>query len=286
MDDNFIIKDFGREKLMKKTLVNIKKIKNRQEIFCEDTVALETEYSLFVNGQKLVRLSCTPEDLKELALGRLYTEGLVRNIRQIRSIQIQEEERTIYVEISENEKQRTEKESGKNTKNEVESSIESREKEPGKTEPIQYRNAETTMPERKQRSEGNRIVGFSEIFSAAEVFFSQPGELFRETGCAHSWAFWKEREIVCSFEDIGRHNALDKVAGKLLIQEIDPGDGVIFTSGRISADYLKKIIQMGAATVVSRAAVTEAAVLLAEKYGILLLGFVRNYTGNLYAGQL
>lgn len=271
---------------MKKTLVNIKKIKNRQEIFCEDTVALETEYSLFVNGQKLVRLSCTPEDLKELALGWLYTEGLVRNIRQIRSIQIQEEERTIYVEISENEKQRTEKESGKNTKNEVESSIESREKEPGKTEPIQYRNAETTMPERKQRSEGNRIVGFSEIFSAAEVFFSQPGELFRETGCAHSCAFWKEREIVCSFEDIGRHNALDKVAGKLLIQEIDPGDGVIFTSGRISADYLKKIIQMGVATVVSRAAVTEAAVLLAEKYGILLLGFVRNYTGNLYAGQL
>lgn len=286
MDDNFIIKDFGREKLMKKTLVNIKKIKNRQEIFCEDTVALETEYSLFVNGQKLVRLSCTPEDLKELALGRLYTEGLVRNIRQIRSIQIQEEERTIYVEISENEKQRTEKESGKNTKNEVESSIESREKEPGKTEPIQYRNAETTMPERKQRSEGNRIVGFSEIFSAAEVFFSQPGELFRETGCAHSCAFWKEREIVCSFEDIGRHNALDKVAGKLLIQEIDPGDGVIFTSGRISADYLKKIIQMGVAAVVSRAAVTEAAVLLAEKYGILLLGFVRNHTGNLYAGQL
>ena len=286
MDDNFIIKDFGREKLMKKTLVNIKKIKNRQEIFCEDTVALETEYSLFVNGQKLVRLSCTPEDLKELALGRLYTEGLVRNIRQIRSIQIQEEERTIYVEISENEKQRTEKESGKNTKNEVESSIESREKETGKTEPIQYRNAETTMPERKQRSEGNRIVGFSEIFSAAEVFFSQPGELFRETGCAHSCAFWKEREIVCSFEDIGRHNALDKVAGKLLLQEIDPGDGVIFTSGRISADYLKKIIQMGVATVVSRAAVTEAAVLLAEKYGILLLGFVRNHTGNLYAGQL
>ena len=142
------------------------------------------------------------------------------------------------------------------------------------------------MPERKQRPDGNRIVGFSEIFSAAEVFFSQPGELFRETGCAHSCAFWKERERVCSFEDIGRHNALDKVAGKLLIQEIDPGDGVIFTSGRISADYLKKIIQMGVATVVSRAAVTEAAVLLAEKYGILLLGFVRNYTGNLYAGQL
>ena len=98
---------------MKKTLVNITKIKNGQEIFYEDTVALETEYSLFVNGQKLVRLSCTPEDLKELALGRLYTEGLVRNIRQIRSIQIQEEEQTIYVEISENEKQRTEKESGK-----------------------------------------------------------------------------------------------------------------------------------------------------------------------------
>ena len=47
MDDNLIIKDFGREKLMKKTLVNITKIKNGQEIFYEDTVALETEYRLW-----------------------------------------------------------------------------------------------------------------------------------------------------------------------------------------------------------------------------------------------
>lgn len=270
---------------MKKTLVNIKKIKNGQEIFCEDIVALETEYSLFVNGQKLARLSCTPENLKELALGRLYTESIAESISQIKSIQIQEEKREIHIEISENENQGTERKEGKNTENE-EGHIKSKEKELVKTEPIQNRNAETTMPEKEKRPAVNGIVDISEIFSAAEAFFSQPGELFRETGCAHSCAFWKEKEIVCSFEDIGRHNALDKVAGKLLIQEINPGDGVIFTSGRISADYLRKIIQMGVTTVVSRAAVTEAAVLLAEKYGILLLGFVRNHTGNLYAGQL
>ena len=59
-----------------------------------------------------------------------------------------------------------------------------------------------------------------------------------------------------------------------------------FTSGRLCADDLRIMIQMGGTSVVSRAAGTEAAVLLAKKYGILLLGFVRNRTGNLYAGQL
>ena len=71
------------------------------------------------------------------------------------------------------------------------------------------------------------------------------------------------------------------------VEEMCPvAQGVHHGLSLIHIYYLKKIIQMGVATVVSRAAVTEAAVLLAEKYGILLLGFVRNYTGNLYAGQL
>ena len=55
MDDNFAIKGLREKKHMKKTLQNIK-IKTDRKFFCEDTVALETEYSLFVNGQKLVRL--------------------------------------------------------------------------------------------------------------------------------------------------------------------------------------------------------------------------------------
>ena len=87
-------------------------------------------------------------------------------------------------------------------------------------------------------------------------------------------------------KDIGRHNALDKVAGYMLLKDISPENGVIFTSGRISTDYLEKVIAAGLSAVVSKAAVTEAAIHMARKNKIIMYGFVRNGNGNLYSDSM
>lgn len=242
---------------MKKESISICKIKNGTVFLCEDEAAVEAVYQVYLNGEKAFRVSCTPDDLKELITGRLYTGKLIRKKQEIDEIIILEEKQEIYVKIK--------KESfRKNTENHL---------------PKEPEQKETILQDR-------RIPDPKELFSIADHIFENPGELFRDTGCAHSCVLWKSGEICCRYEDIGRHNALDKVAGYMLLKDISPENGVIFTSGRISADYLEKVIAAGISAVVSKAAVTEAAIYMARKNKIIMYGFVRNGNGNLYSDSM
>ena len=125
-------------------------------------------------------------------------------------------------------------------------------------------------------------VQISMLFSIMESMFENPGDLFQATGCAHSCALVTDGVIQCSMEDIGRHNALDKVIGYALKHSIPIAKSIVFTSGRISEDYLQKAVKAGFRIVVSRSAVTSGAVALAQKSNITLLGFMRKNAGNIY----
>ena len=120
------------------------------------------------------------------------------------------------------------------------------------------------------------------LFSIMEAMFENPGDLFQTTGCAHSCTLVTDGIIRCAMEDIGRHNALDKVVGYALKNGIPIAKSVVFTSGRISQDYLQKVIKAGFRIVVSRAAVTAGAVALARQENITMLGFMRKNAGNIY----
>lgn len=126
-------------------------------------------------------------------------------------------------------------------------------------------------------------VRMEDIFQIAKSTFENPGTLFTDTGCAHGCALVKNGKVLCFIEDIGRHNALDKVIGYALKHRIPMKECFVFSSGRISEDYLEKAIKAGFPMVVSRAAVTGAAVALAREKQITMLGFIRKYTGNLYS---
>ena len=130
-----------------------------------------------------------------------------------------------------------------------------------------------------------------EILSAVEIdtilrlvqeLFETPGDLFQSTGCAHSCALVTDGQVQCYREDIGRHNALDKVIGYAIKNGIPISKSIVFSSGRISQDYLEKVIKAGFRIVVSRAAVTASAVALARSENITMLGFIRRNGGNIY----
>lgn len=127
-----------------------------------------------------------------------------------------------------------------------------------------------------------KTVDLSEIFSIAKDSFENPGQLFTDTGCAHSCALVHEGKVICCIEDVGRHNALDKVIGYALKNKVPFSNSYIFASGRIAGDYLRKAVDAGFPMVVSRAAVTSSAVALAKEKDITLLGFIRKNTGNIY----
>ena len=125
-------------------------------------------------------------------------------------------------------------------------------------------------------------VEIDAIFRLTSELFETPGDLFQSTGCAHSCALVTDGQVQCYREDIGRHNALDKVIGFALKNGVPISKSIVFTSGRISQDYLEKVIKAGFKIVVSRAAVTASAVALARRENITMLGFMRKNAGNIY----
>ena len=125
-------------------------------------------------------------------------------------------------------------------------------------------------------------VDIEEIFQVANECFENPGSLFADTGCAHSCALVHKGQVLCQMEDIGRYNALDKAIGYALIHQIPYKEAYVFASGRISAGYITKAVKAGFQIVVSRAAVTKAAVDIAKKENVTLVGFIRKNSGNIY----
>lgn len=89
-------------------------------------------------------------------------------------------------------------------------------------------------------------------------------------------------DIIIFKEDIGRHNALDKIFGQALLEGIDTEDKIILTSGRISSEMLIKTAKRQVPMIISRSAPTSLAVEMAEKLGITLIGFARGEKMNIY----
>lgn len=141
----------------------------------------------------------------------------------------------------------------------------------------------------KETLKEQRSVKLEQIWAERELLvlagniFSAQEPLFQETGCAHFCALAVPQGIVCKIEDIGRYNAFNKAVGFALKMKADLGQAAIFTSGRVSGDYMKKAVQSGIRIIVSRSAVTSEAIETARKYGAVLYGFVRGEQANQYS---
>jgi FdhD protein len=105
---------------------------------------------------------------------------------------------------------------------------------------------------------------------------------FEETGGLHGAAiFGNDGTLLASAEDVGRHNAVDKSIGALLLAE-DARASILMVSGRVSFEIVQKAWLAGIAVVAAISAPTSLAIELADEAGITLLGFVRDESLNLY----
>ena len=114
--------------------------------------------------------------------------------------------------------------------------------------------------------------------------FHDRATLWRQTGGVHACALAGEEGIALFAEDIGRHNAFDKIMGRAILDGIDVADKLVLTTGRISAEIVSKAVACHLPMLASCSAVTGLSVKLARRFGVTLVGFLRGRRLNVYTG--
>jgi len=125
----------------------------------------------------------------------------------------------------------------------------------------------------------------SVLYNLPQLLKSSQG-LFSETGGAHAVALANEYgEIVCITEDVGRHNAMDKMVGVMLMQNALPlKNNIALFSGRLSYELVQKAVAAGVPIICSIGAPTTLAIESAEENNITVVGFLKKHSFNIYCG--
>lgn len=235
-----------------------------------DPMVEEYPVTLYLNGQKMISLMSTPQDLKELGVGFFYLKGLIKDIQQVNKIEIERSTVKTGAAVYIDSHERTSK-----LKDFFELSEES----------ILTRNEEKqTYPFEADFQTVLKRYGLTEkgLFEMMEGF-SQKSELFVKTGGVHSIGLYEKGEAVLFYDDVSRYNTYNKLFGGILLNRITPENKMLLTTGRIPSEVMTWIIQNGISCVLSISAPTNGSVQLARKHGVTLMGFVRGERLNLYA---
>lgn len=232
-----------------------------------DTLAVESSLSILINGKTAYYCMRTPGMDRELALGLCFSNGRIHSADDLKNLR-QPDNSTVAMEIP-----------APSADNSDEIGL--------------IRSSAGLIP--KDR---DHLPSFPETggphdirFTSRTLFdlqkdFSSRQNIFRETGATHAAAFYDEGGQPLVFaEDIGRHNALDKCIGKLLLEKGLSRAVYCILSSRLSYEMVMKAARAGIRVTAGASAPTAFAVDIARTRGMTLVGFLRTGRFNVYSGE-
>lgn len=233
----------------------------------QDIVTRESPLTLLLNGRELVTMLCSPDHLDYLAIGFLAAEGILKGKTGIKNILVDERTGVVRVETTE-----AVEDAGEMVFKRLITS--------GCGRGASFYSAASVR--------GTIKVEYDIKIAAAEITglvraFQRRSEVYRATGGVHSAALCQGTDILVFADDIGRHNAVDKVFGECIINGVETEGRLLVTSGRITSEIVLKVARRGIPVLVSRSAPTSLGVKLALDTGVTLVGFVRGERMNIYA---
>lgn len=228
-----------------------------------DNVAIEEITKLHVNGGLYAVFHNLPSRVKELIVGYLLTEGLIEGVEDI--LEMKFSGRDVYVRLSEDKCFNA----------------------PDKNQLItSFCDGEVASPSIFKVAQKLRFndVRFSVrvIFKSVEILNFR-ASIFRSSGGTHSAVLMDgDCEIISFAEDIGRHNAIDKVIGEAAIKGADFSKLLLASTGRLTSEVVIKAVQVGIPVLVSLSAPTSMGLRIAETSNLTLIGFAREKRFNIY----
>jgi len=246
--------------------LNIIQFNSGEKSVKKDFIVKEIPFTILVNGQEIVTLLCSPDKLEYLAVGFLLSEGLIKSDTQIKSVNLGKDGHYANVELDGDFQV-------------PQDFFQKRLISSGCGRGSSFYNPRDALDYEPINSDIR--ISYKQVTDSMRQF-QEKSSLFKKTGGVHSAALCNLGEIEIFTEDIGRHNAIDKIFGQCLLKGISTEDKVILTSGRISSEILIKVAKGKIPIIISRAAPTDLAVGLAEKMRVTLIGFVRGKRMNIY----
>ncbi len=231
-----------------------------------DQVVVEMPLTIFLNGREFVTLLCSPILLDCLAVGFLRSEGLLSSLDDLAEITLEKEEGLVHIRTT--------------------GSIDLEEKLYGKRtitsgcgKGTLFFNVLDSLQSKPVLSSLN-LSGEAVLRLMREM--QDSSDLFKATGGVHSAALADSESLLFYSEDIGRHNAVDKIVGHCILEKIPLENKILLTSGRLSSEIVIKGAKIGFPIIISRSAPTTLSVELAAELGITLVGFARGRRLNIY----
>lgn len=236
-----------------------------------DPVVDEDVLKIVINGTEAFSLVFSMVHTRELAAGILFSQGIVSCPEDMLSIEFDRKLKTCSLILSEPALDRL-------------AAFRSKKQTRGSSGGTFLLPLSQTLPDPADRNLTGPAVTPAQVRRLIDLHGEASG-LFHQTGAVHNAGLCRGDGILAYFEDIGRHNAVDKLAGHVLLNRIHTSDKIVTLSCRMSLEIIGKIANIQAPVVISNAAPTLSAINLARAAGITMIGFARNDRFNVYTGE-
>lgn len=218
-----------------------------------ETIAIEKPYRILLNDREIGSSMLLETGLEEFGAGFLFGMGFVEHPNQVREVLVCPEGRiSVHADVDDD--------------------IEPK-------DVVITSGCGGTGKISRDMLEG----AFGELEDFA-IGFDEAGQFIRQvlhasnlgllTHCVHGCGFWSDGRLAAFYEDIGRHNAVDKVIGAILLGKITP-KGAIYTTGRLTSDMVLKCARIGIPIVMSRTSASSLGLAIARRAGVTLISYAR-----------
>lgn len=233
-----------------------------------DYIAEEKPLHLYVNSTFWATIQCSPTNLKELAVGHLLSEGILKTAQEIAEVTLKEADGVCFVnlkpEINTEDRMKLSRLHARVILTAC-----------GNSGVVQYEGRKPVV------TSTLTIKALTLSDSVNQLNFKAEG--YRQTGGLHVAAIYgADGSLLTIAEDVGRHNAVDKVIGMAALRKVDLGECFLTLSGRISGDVAFKAAKVGLPIAASLSTALSSAIAMAETTKLTLVGFVRGKRMNIY----
>ncbi len=231
-------------------------------------VVTERPLTLFLNAREIVTMMTIGDHPDLLAIGFLLNQGMLKPDDEITAIEYDDDIETIVVRT--------------NRETDYEDKLKKKVQTSGCAQGTVFGDLMDELDGITLNE--NARIHTSALYEFSKKINTQPS-LYLKAGAIHGCVLCKDDKPLIYMEDVGRHNAIDKIAGYMFIHKIEPDDKIFYTTGRLTSEMVIKCVKMRIPILVSRSGFTAWGVELAQKAGLTLIGRSRGHRFVALSGQ-